>query len=139
VRARLAETSLRLIAQGADVNLVHEERGTSPLHVAVASKQPAQVELLLAHGADLLVRDPNGRTPIDYAAVELVRAGSHVPSNANGEEDEDVEATSEEETALLTAREILERLMDSLFELSDRLSNFAFGKVPGLLRSTCSV
>ena len=135
VRARLAETSLRLIAQGADVNLLHEERGTSPLHVAVASQQPVQVELLLAHGADLLVRDPNGLTPIEYAANELAsaasRAGSQVRSNANGEEAEDVEATSEEENALLTAREILERLLDSLFELTDRLSYFAFGKVPG--------
>lgn len=136
VRARLAETSLRLIAQGADVNQLHEERGTSPLHVAVASQQPAQVELLLAHGADLLARDPNGLTPIDYAADELARAassaGAPVRTNANGEEAEEATAASEEETALVTAREILERLLDSLFELTDRLSSFAFGQVPGI-------
>lgn len=137
VRARLAETSLRLIAQGADVNFVHEERGTSPLHVAVASQQAAQVELLLAHGADLLLRDPAGLTPIDYAVEELARAasraGEHVgnKTSENGEEVEEA-AASEEETAMLTAREILERLVDSLFELTDRLSSYAFGAVPGV-------
>jgi G protein-coupled receptor kinase interacting protein 2 len=67
VRTPNLETSFRLIVQGADPNYFHNERGTTPLHIAVKTEQKLQVELLLVHGADPTFPDAHGSTPIDYA------------------------------------------------------------------------
>lgn len=60
----------------------------TPLHLAVLSAQPANVALLLAHGASVHARDVLGHTPLYYAArqggggMEMVRAlraaGAHL-------------------------------------------------------------
>lgn len=62
--------------------------GQTSLHLAVLSAQPANVELLLAHGASVHTRDVLGHTPLYYAArqgasgAEMVRAlreaGAHL-------------------------------------------------------------
>lgn len=44
-----------------------QEKGSTPLHVAVKSDQKLQVELLLVYGADPTCPDNQGRTPLDYA------------------------------------------------------------------------
>ncbi|XP_071444847.1 ARF GTPase-activating protein GIT2 isoform X2 [Hetaerina americana] len=67
VRTGNLETSLRLLSLGADPNYYHEVKGNTPLHVAAASGQASQVELLVVYGADPGAADYNGRTPIDYA------------------------------------------------------------------------
>ncbi|XP_046395517.1 ARF GTPase-activating protein GIT2 isoform X2 [Ischnura elegans] len=67
VRTGNLETSLRLLSLGADPNYFHEVKGNTPLHVAAASGQASQVELLVVYGADPGAPDYNGRTPIDYA------------------------------------------------------------------------
>lgn len=67
VRAPNLETSLRLLVQGADPNYFHEEKGSSPLHMAAKSGQAAQVELLLVFGADIQVPDSQNQTAIDLA------------------------------------------------------------------------
>ncbi|KAG8233086.1 hypothetical protein J437_LFUL013086 [Ladona fulva] len=67
VRTANLETSLRLLSLGADPNYYHEVKGNTPLHVAAASGQASQVELLVVYGADPGAVDCNGRTPIDYA------------------------------------------------------------------------
>jgi len=63
VRTANLETSLRLLAQGADPNYYHEEKGTRPIHVAARAGQMGQVELLVAHGADPGALDLQGNTP----------------------------------------------------------------------------
>ncbi|KAL4978310.1 ankyrin repeat-containing domain protein [Aspergillus desertorum] len=55
-----------LIREDADVNSHWE--GYSPLHAAVANRQPELAELLLSHGADPLRLDYYGQTPFDLAA-----------------------------------------------------------------------
>lgn len=66
VRTPNLETSFRLLALGADPNYFHDEKGSTPLHVAVKSDQKLQVELLLVYGADPTCPDNQGRTPLDY-------------------------------------------------------------------------
>ena len=67
VRTANLETSLRLLSCGGDPNFIHQEKGTSPLHVAAGAGQASQVELLLVYGADPGILDSSGKTPIDYA------------------------------------------------------------------------
>ncbi|XP_069702945.1 ARF GTPase-activating protein GIT2 isoform X2 [Periplaneta americana] len=67
VRTSNLETSLRLLSQGADPNYFHEEKGTTPLHVAAKVGQVYQAELLVVYGADPGAEDSQGKTPVDYA------------------------------------------------------------------------
>ncbi|XP_076265367.1 ARF GTPase-activating protein GIT1 isoform X1 [Rhynchophorus ferrugineus] len=67
VRTPNLETSFRLLALGADPNYFHDEKGSTPLHVAVNSDQKLQVELLLVYGADPTFPDSQRRTPVDYS------------------------------------------------------------------------
>ncbi|GAB0096164.1 ARF GTPase-activating protein GIT2 [Sergentomyia squamirostris] len=70
VRAPNLETSLRLLVQGADPNYFHEDKGSTPLHVAAKFGQLSQVELLLIYGAEIKALDIGGHTAIDLARVE---------------------------------------------------------------------
>ncbi|XP_063359782.1 ARF GTPase-activating protein Git isoform X1 [Cydia amplana] len=72
VRSASLDTAMRLLAQGADPNYYHQEKGNTCLHVACRAGQPAQAELLAAWGADPTARDRDGLTPIDAA-----RQGGH--------------------------------------------------------------
>ncbi|XP_030764159.1 ARF GTPase-activating protein GIT2 [Sitophilus oryzae] len=67
VRTPNLETSFRLLALGADPNYFHDEKGSTPLHVAIKSDQKLQVELLLVYGADPTCPDSQRRTPLDYS------------------------------------------------------------------------
>uniref|UniRef100_V5GWK4 ARF GTPase-activating protein GIT2 n=1 Tax=Anoplophora glabripennis TaxID=217634 RepID=V5GWK4_ANOGL len=67
VRTPNLETSFRLLALGADPNYFHDEKGSTPLHVAIKSDQKLQMELLLVYGADPTCPDNKGKTAIDYA------------------------------------------------------------------------
>ena len=49
---------------GADPNC-RNECGSTPLHMAAMYGFPANVVLLLGSGADLYVKDNEGRTPLD--------------------------------------------------------------------------
>ncbi|XP_066921921.1 ARF GTPase-activating protein GIT2-like isoform X2 [Clytia hemisphaerica] len=62
VRTGNLETSLRLISLGAQPNYFHPEKGNTPLHVAAASGQATQCELLIVHGADPSAFDVNEKT-----------------------------------------------------------------------------
>jgi ankyrin repeat protein len=61
--ARTEEEALKLIQQGADVNLCCEEDGMSPLHL---TNSPETIKILVAHGADLEAKDNDGWTPVSY-------------------------------------------------------------------------
>ncbi|KYN16608.1 ARF GTPase-activating protein GIT2, partial [Trachymyrmex cornetzi] len=69
VRTSNLETSLRLLAQGANPNYFYKEKGTTPLHVAARAGQGLQVELLVANGANPSVVDLNGQTAADIAKM----------------------------------------------------------------------
>lgn len=57
-----------LLAQGADVN-ARNAHGWTPLHVAAAGGDPAVVELLLQHRADVHAQSHIGTTALDNAAM----------------------------------------------------------------------
>lgn len=100
VRSSNLETSLRLLAQGADPNFVHVEKSSStPLHVAAKFGQAAQVELLLVYGADINTCDKSG-----FTAVELARQNQFP--------------------------QLAERLVEANFEVSDRIIYFLCGRKP---------
>ena len=56
-----------LLANGADPNVIDDQRRT-PMHI-IAQKGVGknQVQLLIEHGADIDARDAGSRTPLDYA------------------------------------------------------------------------
>lgn len=66
-----AEVVRELATRGADVNARTRDEAQTPLHVAAAMGKLKAVDALIALGADLTVKDSNGRTPLDAA----VRAG----------------------------------------------------------------
>ncbi|XP_014284303.1 ARF GTPase-activating protein GIT2 [Halyomorpha halys] len=61
--------TLKLLAQGADPNFLHPEKGTRPIHVAAKAGQLNQVELLVVYGADPSARDANGNSPPHVARL----------------------------------------------------------------------
>lgn len=73
-----------LLTAGATVNIVGGFRQATPLHVATEHDQLEVVQLLLAAGADVKAKDPNGWTPFLNATLRsgvavvklLVEAGS---------------------------------------------------------------
>lgn len=57
-----------LLARGIDVNIINEENGLLPLHVACAKARiPGVIETLLAAGADVNACAPGRKTPLHYA------------------------------------------------------------------------
>lgn len=99
VRTANLETSLRLLSQGADPNYFHEEKGTTPLHVATKAGQMSQMELLVVYGGDPGASDAKGKTPVDYA-----RASGH--------------------------KDLADRLMECMYELTDRLAYYLCFRKP---------
>ncbi|XP_029036358.1 ARF GTPase-activating protein GIT1 isoform X3 [Osmia bicornis bicornis] len=69
VRTSNLETSLRLLAQGANPSYFYKEKGTTPLHVAARAGQALQVELLIANGGNPSMIDLNGQTPAEIAKM----------------------------------------------------------------------
>ncbi|XP_019868941.1 ARF GTPase-activating protein Git isoform X2 [Aethina tumida] len=67
VRTPNLEASFRLLASGADPNYFHDEKGNTPLHVAVKNEQKLQIELLLVYGADPSYPNSALETPLDLA------------------------------------------------------------------------
>ncbi|KHJ97186.1 ankyrin repeat protein [Oesophagostomum dentatum] len=73
VRTAHVDTTLRLLAMGADVHYVDPEKGNSPLHVAAKEGQAMQVELLYIYGADPLLCNA-----ADQTAAQLARQDGFV-------------------------------------------------------------
>ncbi|XP_006608086.1 ARF GTPase-activating protein GIT2 isoform X2 [Apis dorsata] len=69
VRTSNLETSLRLLAQGANPSYFYKEKGTTPLHVAARAGQALQLELLIANGGNPNMVDSNGQTPAEIAKM----------------------------------------------------------------------
>ena len=58
----------RLLVTGMSVNIVRQEDGNTPLHVASARGHMQVLILLLKLGADVNVRNPDGLSPLHLAA-----------------------------------------------------------------------
>ncbi|XP_017054124.1 ARF GTPase-activating protein Git [Drosophila ficusphila] len=99
VRTSNLETSLRFLVQGADPNYYHEDKLSTPLHMAAKFGQASQIEMLLIYGADVNALDGNGMTPL-----ELARANNH--------------------------NTIAERLLEAMYDVTDRIIMFLGGKKP---------
>ncbi|XP_001870697.2 LOW QUALITY PROTEIN: ankyrin repeat and LEM domain-containing protein 1 [Culex quinquefasciatus] len=64
----LAERATQLMLDyGGDANLRSEEEGITPLHIAANLGRARLVEILLAGGGDLDVRDDENNRPVEYA------------------------------------------------------------------------
>ncbi|OXU22117.1 hypothetical protein TSAR_004541 [Trichomalopsis sarcophagae] len=99
VRTGNLETSLRLLAQGANPNYFYKEKGTMPLHVAARAGQALQLELLIANGGNPSMVDSNGQTPADIAKL-----AGHL--------------------------DLSERLVECMYEVTDRLTYFLCNRKP---------
>ncbi|KAI1713214.1 putative GTPase activating protein for arf domain-containing protein [Ditylenchus destructor] len=70
VRTSHVETTLRLLALGADPNYADPDKGNTPLHVAAKEGQILQIELLSIYGADIAQPNAAGQTPANVARQE---------------------------------------------------------------------
>ncbi|KAJ8679879.1 hypothetical protein QAD02_015666 [Eretmocerus hayati] len=99
VRTGNLETSLRLLAQGANPNYFYKEKGTAPLHVAARAGQALQSELLIANGGNPSTLDSSGQTP-----AEIARLAGHP--------------------------DLSDRLVECMYEVTDRLTYFLCNRKP---------
>ncbi|KAI6225700.1 hypothetical protein M3Y95_00724800 [Aphelenchoides besseyi] len=69
-RTSRVETTLRLLALGADPNYADSEKGNTSMHIAAKEGQILQVELLWIYGADVAQKNAAGLTPTEVARME---------------------------------------------------------------------
>jgi ankyrin repeat protein len=62
-----AEVIRELAIQGADLNARTRDEVQTPLHIAAAMGKMKAVEALVALGADVAIKDSQGRTALDAA------------------------------------------------------------------------
>ena len=74
-QASNVELARLLLEAGANVNVVSEADGKTPLFWAVEFRNPGLVETLLAHKAEVNLLDRNGRSPLSYLNPSGNRAG----------------------------------------------------------------
>ncbi|THD22173.1 GIT2 [Fasciola hepatica] len=123
VRTSVLETSLYLLALGANPNFIHPTKGTSPMHVACHYGQLGQVEILLAYGADVCLQDSRGQTPVDVAldkALAAVEAMRSVPT-VN---------LSHEQKLRHCWSPLVDTLVNAYYEVTDSLAYFLSRRVP---------
>ncbi len=73
------------LAEGEDPNLL-DERGNSPLHLAVRNKSPRVAVLLLKAGADPMLKDASGRTPKEVCRNKKMREVLNKAENSRHKE-----------------------------------------------------
>jgi len=61
------EAAAELIARGANIELVSDTEGTTPLQEAASKGHKDLAEMLLKNGADARAKDKNGKTALDLA------------------------------------------------------------------------
>ncbi|TNN12194.1 ARF GTPase-activating protein [Schistosoma japonicum] len=124
VRTGVLETSLYLLALGANPNFLHSVKGTAPIHVACQYGQIGQVELLLAYGADICIRDSSGKTVIDLALDKaLALSESITPVDT-------MKTMSHEEKLQLAWSSMVDLLVSAYYDLTDSLAFFLTRHVP---------
>jgi len=63
----------RLIKWGADPNYLDPDEG-APLHMAIRARNLAAIRALLAHGADVSMRDQDGQMPLEFAEMYVEKS-----------------------------------------------------------------
>ncbi|CAH8502776.1 unnamed protein product [Schistosoma turkestanicum] len=116
VRTGVLETSLYLLALGANPNFIHPVKGTAPIHVACQYGQIGQVELLLAYGADVCIRDSSGKTVIDLAFEKALALNESISSH--------------EEKLQSAWSSMVDLLVSAYYDLTDSLAYFLTRHVP---------
>ncbi|VDO28342.1 unnamed protein product [Onchocerca flexuosa] len=81
VRTSHVETTMRLLALGADPNYVDPEKHNAPLHISAKENQALQVELLWIYGAD-----PAQLNAIDLTPSQVAKLENHTDLAARLEE-----------------------------------------------------
>ncbi|KAM3726083.1 ARF GTPase-activating protein [Dirofilaria immitis] len=81
VRTSHVETTMRLLALGADPNYVDPEKHNAPLHISAKENQALQVELLWIYGAD-----PAQLNTIDLTPSQVAKLENHTELAARLEE-----------------------------------------------------
>uniref|UniRef100_A0A915PQ10 Arf-GAP domain-containing protein n=1 Tax=Setaria digitata TaxID=48799 RepID=A0A915PQ10_9BILA len=81
VRTSHVETTMRLLALGADPNYADPEKHNAPLHIAAKENQALQVELLWIYGAD-----PAQLNAIDLTPSQVAKLENHTELAARLEE-----------------------------------------------------
>ncbi|CAH8566123.1 unnamed protein product [Schistosoma haematobium] len=124
VRTGVLETSLYLLALGANPNFLHPIKGTAPIHVACQYGQIGQVELLLAYGADVCIRDSSGKTVIDLALDKALALNESIISK------EKMATMSNEERLQSAWSSMVDVLVSAYYDLTDSLAYFLTRHVP---------
>ncbi|CAH8477688.1 unnamed protein product [Dicrocoelium dendriticum] len=124
VRTDVLEKSLHLLISGANPNFIHPTKGTSPLHVACYYGRNGQVEVLLAYGADLCVRDAAGQTPIDVAISRALSDAELTCSLPNAS------SLTPEQKLRLAWSPLVDLLVSAYYEVTDGLAYFLARSVP---------
>ncbi|CAH8568924.1 unnamed protein product [Schistosoma rodhaini] len=124
VRTGVLETSLYLLALGANPNFLHPIKGTAPIHVACQYGQIGQVELLLAYGADVCIRNSSGKTVIDLALDKALTLNESISSK------EKIVTMSSEERLQSAWSSMVDVLVSAYYDLTDSLAYFLTRHVP---------
>ncbi|XP_018651345.1 centaurin/arf-related [Schistosoma mansoni] len=124
VRTGVLETSLYLLALGANPNFLHPIKGTAPIHVACQYGQIGQVELLLAYGADVCIRNSSGKTVIDIALDKALALNESISSK------EKIVSMSSEERLQSAWSSMVDVLVSAYYDLTDSLAYFLTRHVP---------
>ncbi|CAH8849890.1 unnamed protein product [Trichobilharzia szidati] len=124
VRTGVLETSLYLLALGANPNFLHPTKGTAPIHVACQYGQIGQVELLLAYGADVCIRDSSGKTVIDLALDKALALNESMSSK------NEIKLMRREEKLQLAWSSMVDLLVSAYYDLTDSLAYFLTRHIP---------
>ncbi|VDP69298.1 unnamed protein product [Schistosoma mattheei] len=112
------------MSQGANPNFLHPIKGTAPIHVACQYGQIGQVELLLAYGADVCIRDSSGKTVIDLALDKALALNESIISK------EKMATMSNEERLQSAWSSMVDVLVSAYYDLTDSLAYFLTRHVP---------
>uniref|UniRef100_A0A0X3PBX0 Arf-GAP domain-containing protein n=1 Tax=Schistocephalus solidus TaxID=70667 RepID=A0A0X3PBX0_SCHSO len=122
VRTAVLETSLYLLALGANPNFIHPTKGTSPVHVACQYEQVGQLELLIAYGGDVCLRTTAGVSALEIALERAYKAQEE-KSNDGGE-------PTDVSTSPLPWSPIIDCIVLTFYELTDGLSFYLCRRLP---------
>uniref|UniRef100_A0A5K3FKP7 ANK_REP_REGION domain-containing protein n=1 Tax=Mesocestoides corti TaxID=53468 RepID=A0A5K3FKP7_MESCO len=118
VRTAVLETSLYLLALGANPNFIHPIKGTSPVHVACQYEQIGQLELLIAYGGDVCLRSDKGITPLEIALEKVQKSQQLEPPNGDTQHPQ------------VPWSPLIDCLVSSFYELTDGLAFYLCRRVP---------
>ncbi|KAL3312595.1 glycerophosphoinositol permease [Cichlidogyrus casuarinus] len=128
VRTGVLETSLYLLALGANPNAIHSTKGTTAVHVACQNSQVGQLELLMAYGGDVCAIDSNNSTPIDIA---LNTGSAAAETNDNLSSNSDLTSQVNLDQKLRSAwSPLMDALIGSFYEVTDGLAYYLCRRVP---------